>query len=373
MTRLRLAALAAGLSTSLAAAAPAADEPLPHVHVVFFTPADVAAPPGVKERLTEVADCAEAFLVRWMKHWGYPPERERIFDREEDGSLRVLFVKGKETLASGKYAKGNFEQEVRQSANARYRLGQHRHVWWIWVYVGDPPARFKGFVGGGSSRVGGTAFVNYDSTPGRIAPEGELASGVAETLMLKGCLHEFGHALGLPHDGPLERADLGMPLMGATVANYRRRTGSQERRVHLSEASAAMLWKHPLFTGTVKDRGRIPEVGLNSLAAAPERGGRGVRLSGAVESDVAAHSVVVLDSVPDDQEAYWQKPYVGRVGEQGRFEVVVSEPTVARAGTLRILVCFENGAVTGTGEKLGLPGALEKPYRVVKGTYRLTP
>src|ERR1051326_2809538 len=143
-----LFALLAGLSPVVG------QEPsLPKVNVVLFTPADVAPPKGAVQRLTQVGDYTEAFLVKWMQHWGYPPARERFLDRNPDGTVRVLFVSGKEKRASGKYNKPGFEVEVRQSANAKYQLGQHGHVWWIWVYLGDPPLRFEGFEGRGTMRA----------------------------------------------------------------------------------------------------------------------------------------------------------------------------------------------------------------------------
>ena len=366
MPCLRSTVLAAALCASLTSSVLAQE--LPHLHVVLFTPSDVDPPKGVQERLTQVADYTEKFLVTWMTHWEYKPQRERIFDRNPDGSLRVLFIKGKDTLASGKYAKAGFEMEVRQTANAQYKTGP-RHVWWIWVYLGNAKARF---VGGGNSRTGGNAFVNYDATPEKIPLNDALASPALEKLLVKGCMHELGHALGLPHDGPLDELDLGMPLMGATIINYRRRTKTQETRGHLSQASAAILWKHPLFSGTAVGRGKIPNFQLSPLTAVAERKGRGVKVSGKITSDIAAHSVVIYDSVPDDQEAYWQKPYVGRVDGQGRFDVAITEPSL-KAGTLRLLVCFENGIVTGNGKELSIGSALEKPYRVVGKTYRLEP
>src|SRR5690606_18294486 len=124
----------------------------------------------------------------------------------------------------------------------KYELDQTLDVWWVWVYAGDPPVRFQSFLGSGNAAQGGLSQVNYTNIAGKIAVDDDIASPFLEEITLKGCIHEFGHALGLPHNGPLEQADLGMPLMGATIINYRNRMKNKERRGYLSDASAAILW-----------------------------------------------------------------------------------------------------------------------------------
>ena len=65
-------------------------------------------------------------------------------------------------------------------------------------------------------------------------------------MAIKGTIHEFGHALGLPHIGPRPGVKLGNTLMGPTNRVFCSRTGPDDPRVYLSEASAAALWKHPV-------------------------------------------------------------------------------------------------------------------------------
>jgi len=369
VSRLFATALSIGTLFAGPAEASAQAPALPNINVVFVTPADVEPPPEVVDRLTQVADYTENFLVKWMTKWGYEPERKQIFDRTQDGKLRVLFFKGSKTLESGTYNKPGFQSEVWPKVNQQYGLGRHRHVWWMWVYLGDPPLKFQGFRGGGDSQGGGQALVNYYNANGKIELNDSFGSPFLEDFALKGTIHELGHALGLPHLGPLQRDELGMTLMGANIPNYQRKTGSRERRGYLTPAAAAMLWKHPVFTGTAKDRGKTPSVSVSGLQIERRRG-QLLTVTGKLESDYAAHSVVVLDSVPDVHENYWSKSYVGKIGREGGFSLEITEPSPA-AGTLKFLFCFENGAVTGDGKELGLGGSYDRNYRVGAGGYEL--
>ena len=283
---------------------PIADErpdPIPTLRVVLFTPSDVEPPAGVQHRLTQASDSAERFFVRWMTRWEYEPANKRIFQRDKAGAVEVLFVKGDRPLGSGLYEKAGFQSEVIEKAATQYHIPRHRHVWWVFVYLGDPPRRFRDYRAEGNSRDGGWALVNYTNTPGEIRPGDELGGGFNDQFTLKGCVHELGHALGLPHIGPNPRRKLGNTLMGPQSDIYERQVGRNEDRVYLPEACAAMLWMHPLFSGTAKDRSNLPSVKLGDYRAVYDRRLGRIRLSGHLISDAKGHSVVVIDDM--EQEA----------------------------------------------------------------------
>jgi hypothetical protein len=347
---------------------------MPRVQIVFLTPADVDAPPGVSRRLTQVADYTETMLVKWMKAWDYPPAREQIFQRNADGSVQVLFVKSLETLASGKFPlkDGNLSRKGKLLAMEKFKLPKTLDVWWVWVYVGDPPLKYSSYLGSGNAAAGGLSQVNYTNLPGEISVEDKLASPLLKDLTLKGTIHEFGHALGLPHNGPLIKEDLGMPLMGATIANYRRVMKNREERGYVTAASAAILWKHPLFTGTAERRYQIPQIEWHDLAVKNDRQQRVAHLTGRITSNVPAHSIIVYDTAPDVRTQYFQKPYVARVEQDGTFDITISEPvTVQAKGVLKVVACCENGTMTGDGKKRGFGSAHEIKYQTSRTGYQL--
>src|SRR3954469_21053721 len=104
-------------STIFALAAPwasAGEEPSsrPTLRVVLFTPSDVEPPAGVRRRITQIADYTERFFVRWMTHWKYEPANKALFRRDGDGAAEVLFVKGDQPFANGRYNGPGFQQEA---------------------------------------------------------------------------------------------------------------------------------------------------------------------------------------------------------------------------------------------------------------------
>jgi hypothetical protein len=241
----------------------------------------------------------------------------------------------------------------------------------IIYYIGDRPERFSGWEGSGDARGGGWALVNYDTIPGEIRPDLGLAQGFNADYFLKGTIHELGHALGLPHIGPDPSLRMGNSLMGANMDAYLERKQPDPDRVYLTEASAAMLWKHPVFSGTAKDRQRQPGVKLVAYRPTYSRASDRITLAGRLASDTPAHSVVVLDDLGRPGDEYWHRSHVGRIADDGTFRVAIDHP--ARAdGHFRVVFCFDNGAVTGhaAGVLFNDGGEIRKSYHYRGGGYR---
>ena len=293
----------------------------------------------------------------------------RLFRRNPDGTVEVTYVKGDRPSSDPIYEKPECDHEALEKAKRQLQIEGEGHIWWTFVYVGDRPKRFSNWGGIGSSRDGGSAVVNYDTIPGEIRPDLGLEVGFNSEYFLKGTVHELGHAFGLSHMGPDLSLNLGNSLMGANGSVYVERKHPNADKVYLSEASAAILWKHPVFSGTAKDRQRQPSVKLVEYKPAYSRASNRITLAGKLVSDMPAHSVFVIDDQSGDE--YWQGSHVARIAPDGSFRITIDQP--ARAdGHFRILFCFENGMVTGDGAGVVFMdrGELKKPYRFNKGSYR---
>lgn len=348
---------------------------MPKIRIVFMTPADVDVPDGVQDRMDRTADYTEQFLVKWMKAWDYPPARERIFERDANGHAVVHFVKSPDSIANGKFPmkEGNMARKGKLLAMEQHGLPKGTlDIWWVWIYVGDPPAKYSSYLGSGNAAQGGLSQVNYTNLPGTIGLDAELGSKYLKDLTLKGTIHEFGHALGLPHNGPREKRDLGIPLMGATFFNYKRRTKVEEERVFLSEASAAILWKHPVFTNTAEKRYANLNVQWDEISIENDRENRVVHITGRVESAVPPHSVIAYDTAANIQATYFQKPYVARTAADGSFRITIDEPIgVPTSGIIELVACCENGSMSGGGKARGIGSAYEVAYQTSRTGYVL--
>ena len=346
---------------------------VPGVFMVFFTPSDVEPPENASRQLGLVAEYSEKFFVREMDRWKYPAARKTIFERNEDGTVRVLFAKGSETAASGKYDMPGFQQAVIADVMKQHQIPAIRNYWWIWTYLGPPPLKLKEYQGGGSAAGGGWGICNFDSSIAGVDPRLPMAGGVNEQFTLKGCLHEFGHALGLPHMAPHRRDNAGNELMGPRTVLFHREF-PREDRVYLCESAAAILWKHPVFTGSARERSPKVNLSLKDFKATFDISRNVWTITGRVESDVEAHTVLVMDETEAHAKegGRFRKSYADRVTSDGRFTVKIDEPTGTN-GTLKLLFCLTNGSVAANGVMNGTNPdvAIEKPYEFLGKTYRL--
>jgi hypothetical protein len=346
------------------------EPPPPTIHIILYTASDRTPPAGAPHRLTQIADAAERFLLSEMKRWKYPPAVSRLFRRDPDGTVEITHVQADHPASDPIFSRAGCDEEAREKAKRQLRLEGEGHVFWTFVYVGDRPQRFGDWTGVGCSRDGGFATVNYDTIPGEIRPDLGLEVGFNSEYYLKGTVHELGHALGLWHIGPDPSLNMGNSLMGANQSVYIERKQPNTDQVYLTESSAAMLWKHPIFSGTTKDRQRQPNMKLVDYEATYSRASDRITVAGKLVSDLPAHSVQVFDDLGHPTDGYWYRSHVGRIAPDGTFRVAIDHP-VRTDGHFLISFCFENGIVTGdgVGVTFGDRGEIRKSYRYQDGSY----
>ena len=328
------------------------------VHVILFVPADVQPPADYQPRIDEIVAYAESFFQREFKRW----DIEKFvtpFRRSADGHVEVTIQRGQERTST--YKPVSVRAEVMSALRQQRKLDGGRQIWWIMVYAGDPPAKFKGYLGGFGPEIGGWSVCNFDSTPGRIDPRAPLGSDFLEKMALKGMMHELGHGFQLPHIGPLKNDKAGNTLMGPTHANFRRVAPASEERVYLSQAEAALLSNHPAFRGEVDQRKPLPKVRVQNLKYAVNRQTNTFVVTGRVLGSERPTFALVADESDARPGEYWTKTYVGKVSAEGDFEVIVSEPPQSD-GTLKTWFAFPGGTQTGDGKERGRKSGISQSY-----------
>jgi hypothetical protein len=351
-------AIAFGAAISVRAQGPS----VPEAHIVLFTPSDIQPPPAeiYQLRLRQFGLYAEKFFHKELKRWGHEPKRREIFDRDTTGRISTIHVKGDLPAAGGEYRRQWISRQVLGKLKSEFGMQPAGNLFWIFVYVGDPPAKHANYRGSGNSKDGGWAVLNYTNLPGRVWLDRDMVSEFHDKLFLKGCVHEFGHALGLPHIGPKVELRRGNTLMGPITRIYVGQKMPHQTKAYLSEASAAILSAHPIFTGDASDRNTLPETAFQQIRVDYDRNTRTMSVRGKLEANYPLHRLVVIDDRDDKIGGYWVKGFVAELDNRSQFSLSIPQP--GRSGKLKILAVYKNGAFTGNGKKRGIDSANLVPY-----------
>ncbi len=343
-------------------------EPWTGLQIVMFTPSDVDLPDDYKERMKEVTDYSEWFFQKWMNEWGYTCDNPLKIHKDKDGYPIIWKIKGEQSQASGAYDKlGYADTEVIPAAKKKYNISSENQTWWVFSYPGPSSSAYRG---GGTFRSGKCSANFIPNTGQLILPENdELAEGAAAIFKLKAAIHELTHALGITHIGPIHSDKLGNSLMGPTNKTYHKKMDGNENRVYLTKATAALLWKHPLFSGDFNYVITTPTVDMTEYRAEFNSETGVIQITGTLNSNLNAHSVVIANESDSDLSDYWRKTFTGTVNDDGTFSCDISELSQA-GGEFIIVFCFDNGAISGSNGRFGVTKGIRKSYVFENNTFK---
>jgi len=353
------------LGASLTVAAPdnASQAAPPHhqvVYVVYFNPADRECWPNYEERLDRVMTEVQQWYRDEMQRNGFPPMTFPL-ERDENGKLIVHVVKGTQTYPEGE-AIATTEIRDNQVKPALLKEGididqEHIIIFSNHLRMSEKDGAtivrsWAPYCGGGTHRSG-TAWVldcelldplNLPKKEPKVLDGGTrpyTLGGWVVTYM-GGVAHEFGHALGLPHNEQTDEQleELGYTLMGSGNYHLFGERAGQEKGSFLSKPHATILSSHPLFKRNTEDIDVEPTCVYRELEFSSAEGEYIIK--GRVEATPRAYAVVAYHDLMQHHVDYDATSWVGEVDEDGRFEIHVG---ALKPGwyELRLRCFFVNG------------------------------
>lgn len=349
--------------------------------LILFVPDGSELPENYQERFEELALRTEAFFNSELTRNGWKDRRKEIFARDESGAIEVLVARGHlDPVTDRQTSLPAVTSHAMDLIKSKFGEGaESKGVYWTFYHCPDHEG-MRGFRGGGG-RDSGRAINRYPDVEGDIPIEAELGSKAMWSMNIKGCVHEFGHALGLPHIGPKLEETNGNTLMGPINRAFAKRTEGApfDERVYLSEASAAMLAFHPLFSKThIEYSDANYSINLSGLTI-KETDDNHIHVHGSASCTEDIHSVIALDS-PRRFGDYWSRPYRAPVEKDGNFSLLVDYPFEEPKGSLAIFFSLDSGHNTTKGGRevlqqgvmtvqyTGKPG--ERTFTVTEGKSR---
>ncbi len=335
--------------------------PHKYVYIVYLNPADRTCLPNYQERLDRVFTEVQTWYRQEMERNGFGSVTFPL-ERDKDGKLVIHVVTASKAYRRGERISSSekFDQVKGPMLEKGIDIDQEHII----IIANTNFTREKDgdivthgwsdYVGGGSHKQG-TAWVtdfewldplNLPKKTPTIWDNGkyEYTLGRYNVTYIGGVAHEFGHALGLPHNHETEeeRAKHGAMLMGN--GNYRlfmERTGDADKGAYLSKPHATALSSHVLFTRNAEAVDIEPEVTWHDIKFTS---GDGVySISGRIESTLPAYAVLAYYDGMDHPQDYDAASWVADVNDDGTFTIEVGH---LKPGFVenRLRCYFTNGA-----------------------------
>ena len=378
----------AAVATALAALQAEADEPRSgdfgkHVIIVYLNPADRECQPGYRERLDRVMTEIQAWYRDEMERNGFGPMTFPL-ERDEDGHLVIHVVKSSRSYP---YVERITTTEVRdkQVKEALRKQGididqEHIILFQNMFFVTEEDGKkvvhsWAPYCGGGTHESG-TAWVtdfefldplNLPKKSPTVLDNGTRPYTLGHYMVtyLGGVAHEFGHALGLPHNEQTEEQfeELGYTLMGSGNYHLFGERAGDDKGAFLSKAHATILSSHPLFKRNAKD---IDVEASSTFREIEFAAGDGEYIvSGQVESTLPVYAVVGYHDLMQHHVDYDATSWVADVDQDGRFELHVG---ALKPGwyELRLRFYFVNGDRNQLRYRFTLGPSLEIPVDMLE-------
>ncbi len=330
------------------------------LHVVYFTPRDLAPIGGWRKRVNRNMEAGRAFFATQMDSYGLG-KRTFALDRGPDKKLVIHYVKGKQPREyyGGKVGSDQAQSRARVAEEVRPALaakGIKLHESYCIIFMNHflvKGNRISGDTGGNTTwgHGTGTAFVgdvpqsdplNFTAKDAPVVWNGakrmlrEFAGGG-----VGGVIHEIGHVFGCPH-GHENAADRGR---GQSLMGFGNLSFAAERRgagpgTFLSLTDALRLASHPMFSATqhrFRDTAKSRIVAVEAKSAKKE-----FTVKGRIASDIPCYAVLAYH-YPDATVDYLAHTSTAIPDEKGNITLRCPDLAANKHCELVLEALFVNG------------------------------
>ena len=313
-----------------------------NLNVVYFVPKNVEPNPDYEARISKILIEGQSFFAKWMGYWGFGDRTFGLLKNKENTRVKIHLIRGTENASAyssnapmdviiKKYFVDNPLEKssdhflVLTATNKKLDQGEvigHDVPYYgvgRWCYAVDYPGMKHESLG----------------APGQV---GEKA-----TVYVGGLLHEMGHGINLPHNGPtLTQSfsqNFGMTLMGSGNYTY------GKSPTFLSFFDAATLNNCQVFSKETKSFYSNVAVKITSIAAKYEN--NEILVSGTFTSTNQVNHITFRNILETDPEGYQSITFTTLPGESNSFSVRMPVNEFIKRGnlgyTLQVFFHHDNG------------------------------
>ena len=220
-----------------------------NLNVIYFVPNDVTPNAGYEERLSKIMIEGQNFFAKWMNHWGFGNKTFGLMKNTSNTRIKIHTIKGPESAAA--YAD---DAPIKALVDDYFiKNPQEKSSDHYLILTATNKKLDQGEEFGHAVPFYGTGRYCYAvEYPGMSQDNLGKSGSVGEkaTIYIGGLLHEMGHGINLPHNGPSvskkNDPNFGMTLMGSGNYTY------GKSPTYLSFFDAATLNNCQVFSKEVK-------------------------------------------------------------------------------------------------------------------------
>lgn len=318
-----------------------------NLNIVYFVASDRDTNAFYHQRLSKIFIESQHLVTKWMKYWGFGDLTYGILKDERKGLVKIHLVRGK--LASDAYKDGmdaNIKKEVDEYFTANPGLKTSEHVFIISAVQekldqGELLKNSVPFYGTGKYAYA----LDYPGMKQESLGTGGMV-GEKATVYIGGLLHEMGHGINLPHNGPTksQSADpaFGMTLMGSGNYTY------GKSPTFISKFDCAILASGQLTAKTYKTFYEPVTTTITNLAASYS--GDNILVSGKFTSTGTVSNIAFYHIPEDNAQGYTALTWTIAPAADNSFSISMPVSDFHSKGNfnyeLRIYFMHTNGQLT---------------------------